>query len=111
MIDENASINIKDLVTLILDGAADKHLEAIIDAIHDRRKSLSDRKIYELARGDTITFNNKVRPKYLQGLLAEIEKVNKTTVTVKIVEEDKYSARRYGYGAFRTPVSLVEKVM
>lgn len=99
-----------ELVFNILDGNMDDSLEAITNAIYERRQSLRNRKILLLKRNDKVRFNNSVRPKYLQGLVGEIQKVNRTTVTVKIIEEDKIKARRYGYGSFRTPVSLVEKV-
>lgn len=101
------SIMINDLLDLILDGYADKHLDAINKAIHSRRKALENRKIFVLKPGDLVQFNERTRPKYLQGIVATVKKINKTTVTVR-TEDSR--ARKYAFGQFRTPVSLVDKV-
>lgn len=98
------------LLSEILDGFYDSELGALERAIRERKDSLNLRKIYSFKSGDMVEFNFSVRPKYLKGLKAKVVRANQKTLTVSIVEEDKATARRYGYCSFRTPLSLVDKV-
>jgi hypothetical protein len=103
-------ISTDKIIETILNGHVDASLDAISNTIKMRRGNLNDRKILFISPGDIVKFNSETRPKYLQGLEAEVIKTNKTTLTVKIKEESKFLARKYGYGSFRTPISLVDKV-
>ena len=106
---QHDTVNKEYFVEAILDGDTDSFLGAISAAIKERKESLNNRKILFINIGDTVRFNKSTRPKYLQGLEATVVKVNQKSVVVKIKDADG-RARRYGYGEFRTPISLVDKV-
>lgn len=103
-------MNKETIVRFILDGEADSFIPAIKEAISMRKEILNDEKMLFLSAGDIVRFNRSTRPKYLQGLRATVVKPNQKTITVRILEEDKISARKYGWGEFRTPLGLVDKV-
>ncbi|MFI5405117.1 MAG: hypothetical protein ACHQ1D_01250 [Nitrososphaerales archaeon] len=95
----------------IVKGKFDNNLDAISRAIKDRRTALNGIKLYSFRAGDTVKFNSQTRPKYLQGLTAEVVRVNQKRIVVKFVDEtSKSRARKYGWGDFTTPISLVDKV-
>jgi len=99
------------IVSTIIDGHVDASLDGISAAIKQRREAINSKKMFLLNPGDTVKFNRQTRPKYLQALEAEIVRVNQKRVVVRFTDEDaKRQARKYAYGEFTTPVSLVEKV-
>jgi hypothetical protein len=67
--------------------ALDEHLVAIADAIHARQQLLhtvrSATAIAELSIGDTVMFNRRIRPRYLEHELAVIEGLDDHWVTVR----------------------------
>lgn len=97
------------IIEQIVFGAADDILDGISRAVKDRRTVLDGVKIYTLKAGDVVRFNSKTRPKYLQGLKAEVVRVNKTRVVVRIVNADS-RARKYAYEDFTTPIALIDRV-
>jgi ASC-1-like (ASCH) protein len=101
---------IADFLDAIFDGDLDYRLDDIAQAVKDRKMSMSRRTLREVAVGDTVRFTSTVRPRYLSGLRLEVVKKNTKTVQVKVVEEDKRKAQRFGYGPFLTPIQFVEKV-
>src|SRR5574342_1343609 len=103
-------ISTDKIISTIIDGYVDASLDGISAAIKQRRKAVNSKKMFLLNPGDTIRFNSLVRPRYLSGVKAEIIRTNQKTITVKVHEEDKFKARKYGYGEFRTPIELVDKM-
>ena len=99
-----------EIVKEIVAGRFDDDLDVISKAVKDRRAALNSVKMYSFRAGDVVKFNSLTRPKYLAGTEATVVKVNQKRIVVKINEDFKYKARKYGYGEFTTPVSLVEKV-
>lgn len=61
-----------------------------------------------LTVGSKVRFVDSIRPKYLAGLEATVAKVNGKSVSVNI--DNASSARRYGAGPVRCPLSLVEAI-
>jgi hypothetical protein len=108
---EHDTVSREYFVEAILDGDADSFLKSISDAITKRREAINAKKLYMLSPGDTVRFNHLVRPKYLEGLTAEVVKTNTKRIVVKFTDGDsRLKAGRFGYGDFTTPVSLVDKV-
>jgi len=103
------TINREIIVNVIIDGDADTFLDSIAGAIKKRREAINSKKMFMLSPGDTVMFNSQTRPKYLQGLEATVVRCNQKRVVVKIKDADS-RARKYAYGEFTTPVSLVEKI-
>jgi hypothetical protein len=107
---QHDTVNKEFFVEAIIDGDCDSFIDAISGAIKRRREIKNETKILFISPGDTVRFNSQTRPQYLQGLLADVVKVNKKRVVVKVQEGGRAKARKFGYGEFTTPVSLVEKV-
>lgn len=107
---QHDTVNREYFVEAIIDGDADTFLDAISGAIKKRREAINSKKIFLFSPGDIVKFNSQTRPKYLQGVKAEIVRTNEKTLTVKVLPNYKFAAKKYGYGEFRAPVSLVEKV-
>ena len=59
----------------ILNGEADDELSAVADAVKQRESVLARNTVANLKPGDKITLA-KISPKYLQGLVVEVERVN-----------------------------------
>jgi len=108
---QHDTVNKEYFVDAIVDGDADSFLDAISSAIKMRKESLNERRMLFINPGDIVRFNKTTRPKYLAGLEAEVVRVNQKRIVVKFTEDDyKRRARKFGFGEFTTPVSLVEKV-
>lgn len=101
------SITPKDVITAILDGQLDDSESRIYDAFKERRRQKSARKVAAFSVGDTVKFHG-ANPAYLNGLKAEVKKVNQTTVGVEIIPEDKPLARRFAHGPIRVPADMLE---
>ena len=99
-----------EIISCIIDGFVDNSLDGITAAIKSRREAINSKKLFSIVVGDTVKINSLCRPKYLRGLRGRVTGINQKTVSMRILEEDKFRARKYGYGEFRTPVSLVDKV-
>jgi hypothetical protein len=78
----------RSLLDAIAAGALDDHLIAIADAIHARQQLLhtvrSATAIADLNVGDTVIFNGRIRPRYLEHELAVIEGLDDHWVTVRL---------------------------
>lgn len=96
------------LAQQIILGAHDADLDAAERAIRERRRILAAAAVADVRRGDTVRFNDTIRPKYLAGLRATVERVNGKSLAVKVVAEDAATAQRFGYSTFRCPVTLIE---
>jgi hypothetical protein len=90
--------------------ADETQLNQIQQAVKQRKEIVMSRVISSLTKGDKVRFNDKIRPKYLVGLEATVEKINQKTVGVKVIDNDKTAARKFGYGVVRCPISLIESI-
>lgn len=96
---------LQGVVSAILSGDADEDFQSIYDAVKTRQRTLSRQKISQLGAGDRVIFNELARPKALQGVGAEVVKVNQTKIVVKL---DR-SAGRFTAGVpVTTPLSIVD---
>jgi len=95
----------------ILHGEFDDSLDAIYEAVSERRKATRSVRIAQAFSGfnvgDTVRFNNKTRPKYLAGVEGTITRKRQSKVEVTINTD---------VGKFRTgspivvPVELIDAV-
>jgi hypothetical protein len=78
----------RQLLDAIADGELDDHLVAIADAVHARRELLhavnSATALAHLCVGDTVKFNRRIRPRYLESELAMITELDDRWVTVRL---------------------------
>jgi hypothetical protein len=86
--------------------ADETQLNQIEQAVKQRKEIVLSRMVLDLHKDDIVRFNNKIRPKYLAGLEARVEKINQKSVGVEVL--DKTKARRFGHGIIRCPISLIE---
>jgi hypothetical protein len=88
------------IIDEILDGGFDGQLEDMRDAINERRSILGQRKLHrDLQVGDIVRFVNLgMGAKYLNGIRARIDEINRKTVWVRILPEDrvKIAGTRFG---------------
>jgi hypothetical protein len=100
----------RQLLEAIAAGELDEQLVAIADAVHARRQLLhtvrSARAIAELCVGDTVTFTNRIRPRYLEHELAEVIEVDDRTVTVRLWRP----VGRFGDRELRCPPLALRKL-
>ncbi len=92
-----------DFVVPVLSGEMDEFLDGMIQTIQSRKKELKP-KIWEFQVGERVKFVN-VRPKYLNGAVGTIKKINRTKVVVDLDER-----RERFYTNISTPLSMVEKI-
>lgn len=74
------------LLDQIADGALDRHLVAIADAIHARLDLLetisSAKALATLNVGDRVRFNHHTRPQYLRGVKGVVIELDQHTATI-----------------------------
>lgn len=75
------------IVDDILSGKNDEALDAITQAVRDRRNTLDTRKGAELAIGDQVVFNDRTSPKYMIGVTATVTRKKAKKVVVEIDED------------------------
>lgn len=91
----------------IINGDADKDLDAIISAIKARKQALSSINVASTRPGDTIHFSDQIRPKYLVGLPATVVKLNRESVVITCPDTSNYGRFRNSKNV-RCPNSLIE---
>ena len=84
-------------------GEYDEYLDGMIDTIQ-RYKREKAPKIYEFQVGDRVKMIN-ANPKYLNGAMATVKKINRTKI---VVDLDDMHGRFFRN--ITTPLSMVEKV-
>jgi hypothetical protein len=76
------------LLDAIASGELDDHLVAIADAVRARRELLhtvnSATAIAQLCVGDTVVFNRRIRPRYLEHEVAVVTELDQRWVTVTL---------------------------
>jgi hypothetical protein len=90
----------------ILDGKHDDALESIIESIKMRRATIASALRFKINAGDTVTFSDAIRPKYLAGKPATVVKVNRGSVVVSCPHDDAYG-RFSGLKSVRCPLNLI----
>lgn len=84
-------------------GEYDEYLDGMIDTIQ-RYKREKAPKIYEFQVGDRVKMIN-ANPKYLNGAMATVKKINRTKIVIDLDEKQG----RF-YRNITTPISMVERV-
>lgn len=91
----------------ILLGGHDERLDELKDAIRARENALAQALRRSLKAGDTVQFNEKVRPQYLIGALATVTRILPKNVEVEMIED----AGRYEAGLpVKTSPNLIDLV-
>lgn len=106
---EHDTVNREYFCDAIEDGDADSFLDDLAIAVADRQSIIKMRKNGSIRTGDTVRFNNKARPKYLQGLDATVKKLNRKTVVVDFPYDPSYG-RFSNARNVRAPFTIVDKV-
>lgn len=75
-----------ELIGRIMAGDMDDHLPAISNALRSRQDVLTKENKATLTAGCWVTLANRISPKYLAGARAEVIKVMKTNVRIKLLE-------------------------
>ena len=99
-------MNYNDMVLSIMRGEHDEMLDTLIQVCQNRKKDMAP-KIWEFRVGDKVRLVN-AHPKYLNGHTAEIIKVNRSKVVIRL--DESASARFSKFSAITTPLSMIEKV-
>lgn len=105
----------QEVAMAILDGEYDASLDALSDAAHTRRKELRKKEgqmnALFLSAGDRVTLKG-LSPKYLNGTVVEVVKINKTRAVVKPIEGETslQATHRIGAAGCRVPLSCMTKV-
>ena len=84
-------------------GEYDEYLDNIIAAVHNRKKDMAP-KVWEFQVGDRVKMVN-TNPKYLNGAMATVRKINRTKIVIDLDEKQGRFFRN-----ITTPLSMVEKV-
>lgn len=80
------TITITNAIDAILAGAFDAHLDAITDAVSDRKKAAGRTAFHLVKVGDTGRLKNG-RPKYLNGAPFTVTAKRQTKIEIKITDE------------------------
>jgi hypothetical protein len=96
-------MNYIDFYNALMTGDFDADLDKMIDRVNDRRKMIAPN-IYHFRVGDRVQIKNS-NPKYLNGAMATVTKINRTKVVVDLDER-----RERFFRNITTPTSMLEKV-
>jgi hypothetical protein len=92
-----------DFVVPVLSGQMDEYLDNIVEVIKIRKDQLKP-SIWEFQVGDRVRMVN-TNPKYLNGAMATVKKVNRTKIVIDLDTPQGRFSRN-----INTPLSMVEKV-
>ena len=92
-----------DFVVPVLTGLMDEYLDGMIQTIQLRKKEKAP-KVWEFQVGDRVKMVN-TNPKYLNGAMATIKKVNRTKVVIDL----DTPAGRFSRN-ITTPLGMLEKI-
>jgi hypothetical protein len=99
----------EEVATNIATGEFDDILNHLELSISVRREQLASQFSRSLKVGDVVEFTSDIRPKYLIGKTATVEKINRKTVTVSCPDDPSYKRYRNSRGV-RCPNTLIQKV-
>jgi hypothetical protein len=77
------SPDIATVLSGLISGAYDDHLDGLVEAAGDRRKALASSKFYTVKIGDTGTLEN-VNPKYLNGAPFTVVSKRRSKIEIKL---------------------------
>jgi hypothetical protein len=97
-------MKINDVLAGITKGEFDGDLKILGETVSARRKKAAQLALYSLQPKDLVRISG-IRPQSLNGLIAEVVKTNRTTITVKFGED----AGRH-QGISRVPCTCCEQV-
>jgi hypothetical protein len=92
-----------DFAVPVLSGQMDEYLDGMMQTIQLRKKDMAP-KVWEFQVGDRVRIKN-CNPKYLNGSMATVKKINRTKI---VVDLDNQNGRFFRN--ITTPLSMVEKV-
>lgn len=102
---EHMNATAHEVIDAIQRGRVDDDIRQILQTINDRIKIVARIKMASLVPGDRVRFTDATRPVYLRGAEAVVEKVNQSSVTVRMAED----RRKYAVGSkVRVPNTLLE---
>jgi hypothetical protein len=108
--DRSLKLPERQLLDAIAGGELDEHLVAIADAIQARRELLhtisSATALAQLCVGDTVMFNHRVRPRYLEHELAVVTGLDERSIAVRL----RRPVGRFRDGELRCPPLAVRKL-
>lgn len=87
----------------IMQGEYDDYLDNFVQACQNRKKDMAP-KVWEFRVGDRVRMIN-TNPKYLNGAMATVRKINRTKIVIDLDEKQGRFFRN-----ITTPISMVEKV-
>ncbi len=99
----------EEVATGIATGKFDDILDHLELSITVRREAIAAQLSRSLTVGDTVEFTDDIRPKYLIGKTATVEKINRKTITVSCPDDPSYKRYRNSKGV-RCPNTLISKV-
>lgn len=105
--------NIETAVQSILTGEYDETLETLLDAIHERKKSVRKVKAQQnkllLSVGDHVTLSG-LSPKYINGAVVKVAEIRRTRCLVEPIDgvTPNRVANRFGMGV-TVPLNCVTK--
>ena len=98
------------LLDAIAAGELDEHLIALADAVQARLRLLhtvnSAAALAQFCVGDTVMFNRRIRPRYLEHELAVVTEVDDRSVSVRLWRP----VGRFGEGELRCPPLALDKL-
>lgn len=97
-------MKLDEITSAILSGSMDDHMAQIKLAMDQRKQYLKATMMRKLVPGDMVVVDN-IRPKAICGLMAKVNKVNRTTLSVTFGPD----AGRYA-GPCKVPASCCAKV-
>lgn len=97
--------DLQQLLSDIHTGIYDDDIERLAIALRRRENAIASDTFYTVEVGDLVRFNNKTRPKYLQGATATVVDKNTTRLVVKLTKPaGKYSE----FSRITVPALLVD---
>src|SRR5438270_6198430 len=108
--DRRLMVRERQLLDAIAAGDLDEHLVGIAEAVSARRELLhtvsSAKALAELCVGDTVMFNHRIRPRYLEHELAQVTRVGERSVTLRLWRP----VGRFGESELRCPPLALRRV-
>lgn len=110
MEDERTLVTDLSVVSLIKGGKADDDLDAVMEAVHWRKRVLASRLFDDLEPDDRVRVIDNIKPRYLAGATATVvaKRVSKVTIRFDDDIHDPYN-KWAGRNCILSP-GMIEKV-
>jgi hypothetical protein len=96
------------ITALIQDGALDRYLERLAEAIDLRRREQDRQKLGSFRVGDRVRLSDRVRPSYLAGAEGVVTEILHKRLLVRL--ETPVPGKRIGRDDIACPPSVVERL-